>query len=150
MIHFREYSPSDKQQIMAMMYELNAEDAQELPLQEKKIAVLFAFAPEKKWVSVFVAEKDEEVIGYAILIKAFSVEFGGLYAEVDEFYIKPERRAKGIGSAFLHWLELYAKDQGCSAMHLVATSQNTAAQRLYKRLEYNYLPRKSFLKILSK
>lgn len=148
-ITFREFLPEEKEEVVHLMRALNKEDKGELKLNEKKVKQLFRFTPDRKWVELFVAVHGQEIIGYAIFIKAFSVELAGLYGEIDELYIKPKYRKKGIGSSFIAWLEKHAKNNDCNAMYVVVTSQNMKAQQLYKRLGFKQLPlRYSYVKML--
>lgn len=150
-ITFREFLPEEKEEVVHLMRGLNKEDKEELRLNKEKIKQLFRFAPDRKWVELFVAVYGQEIIGYAVFIKAFSVELLGLYGEIDELYIKPKYRNKGIGSFFIAWLEKHAKDNDCNAMYVVVTSQNMKAQQLYKRLGFEQLPlRYNYVKMLRK
>lgn len=150
-VSFREFLPEEKEEVVNLMRGLNKEDKEELRLNEEKVKQLFRFAPDRKWVELFVAVYNQEIIGYAIFIKAFSVELSGLYGETDELYVKPEYRNKGIGSSFIAWLEKHAKNNDCNAMYAVVTSQNMKAQQLYKRLGFKQLPlRYSYIKMLKK
>ena len=51
--------------------------------------------------SFFVFEKDEEVVGYGILANRWSNGLGGQVLHVDELYVRPGRRGRGIASDFL-------------------------------------------------
>ncbi len=55
--------------------------------------------PEKGDINIFFV--DGVIVGYAILVFYWSNEYGGNVALIDELYIKPSWRSKGIGSAFL-------------------------------------------------
>src|SRR5689334_2521846 len=59
--------------------------------------------PEKG--AAWLVRIDDELAGYFVLTLAFSLEFGGTFALLDELYIQPPRRSHGIGSATLRFVE---------------------------------------------
>jgi GNAT superfamily N-acetyltransferase len=60
----------------------------------------------------FMAEVDREPVGFALAFPTFSTFRGqpGLYLE--DLYVKPEHRGKGIGKALLATLAKLARDRG--------------------------------------
>lgn len=77
-----------------------------------------------------------EVVGYSILSFYFSLEFGGRTAFVDELFVVPERRGRGIGTAVLGLLEEEGRRLGLRALHLESEAANTGATALYTRLGF--------------
>ncbi len=144
---FREFRKSDGKTISRLMHALNREDSQELPLDKEKVNQLFRHAPKKIYVQLFVAEKSGKIIGYAIYNKAFSVEFSGMYGEIDEIYILPKYRNQGIGTEFVMWLEKLSRKNKFHALYLVSTTHNTNAHGLYKRIGFEKLPEVGFIKM---
>ncbi|OGH21238.1 MAG: hypothetical protein A2958_01925 [Candidatus Levybacteria bacterium RIFCSPLOWO2_01_FULL_38_13] len=146
-VKFRLFKKGDVNSIKILMYALNKEDTQEMPINLRKIKQLFLHAPDRKFVELYVAERDGKIIGYAIYNKAFSVEFDGMYGEIDEIYIKPEYRNQGIGSKFIKCIEEISKKNKFHALFLVSTTGNTKAHRLYKKLKFKTLPQIGFVKM---
>lgn len=147
-MHFREFQSKDKNAITKLMQALNKEDPEQLPLSSKKIDNLFQAVKSSNQVSLFVAEEQDQIVGYAVFIKAFSVEFFGIYGEIDELYIKPEFRNKGVGTAFIKFIKNLARSQNCQALYMVATPKNKKAQVLYEKLGFKSLPRVAYIKLL--
>lgn len=144
---FREFRKSDGKTISRLMHALNREDSQELPLDKEKVNQLFRHAPKKIYVRLFVAEKSGKIIGYTIYNMAFSVEFSGMYGEIDEIYILPKYRNQGIGTKFILWLEKLSRKNKFHALYLVSTTQNTKAHGLYRRIGFEKLPEIGFIKM---
>ena len=69
--------------------------------------------------------------GYIALCRGFSIEFNGFDAFVDEFYLEPEFRGRGIGKAVLAEIAGEARRAGIKALHLEVARDNEAARRLY-------------------
>ncbi|MBY6081410.1 GNAT family N-acetyltransferase [Ruegeria arenilitoris] len=72
-------------------------------------------------------------LGYIILTFGWSVEFGGMDGFVDEIYIRPAIRGRGIATEVLLDLPKALAGAGLTALHLEVDRTNEAAQKLYLR-----------------
>lgn len=72
-------------------------------------------------------------IGYIVITFGWSVEFGGLDAIIDELYIRPGVRGRGIASEALIALPRALAGGGLRAIHLEVDRDNAAAVKLYRR-----------------
>ena len=72
-------------------------------------------------------------IGYIVITFGWSVEFGGLDGFIDEFFIRPGVRGRGIASEVLHALPRALANAGLRALHLEVDAANTTSQKLYTR-----------------
>lgn len=72
-------------------------------------------------------------IGYVIVTFGWSVEFGGMDGFIDELYIRPPVRGRGVASEVLLTLPKALGDAGVKALHLEVDRTNETAQRLYAR-----------------
>lgn len=75
--------------------------------------------------------------GYALLMKTWSQEAGGLTVWVDELYVDPAFRGAGLGGAFLTALPALFPD--AAAFRLELAPGNTGARALYARLGFQPL-----------
>jgi ribosomal protein S18 acetylase RimI-like enzyme len=75
-------------------------------------------------------------VGYVILSFGWSLEFGGLDAYLDEIYLRPAVRGRGIASETLTALPGALAGGGIRAMHLEVDKGNEPAKRLYARLGF--------------
>lgn len=82
-------------------------------------------------------------LGYIILTFGWSVEFGGMDAFVDEIYIRPAVRGRGIATEVLHDLPKALSDAGLTALHLEVDRTNESAQKLYLRTGFK--PRERYM-----
>lgn len=74
-------------------------------------------------------------VGYAVVSFGFCLERGGLDATVDEVFIRPAVRGRGMGSEALAALATALGGHGVKALHVeVATDSRPAA--LYRRLGF--------------
>ncbi|WP_298847793.1 N-acetyltransferase [uncultured Ruegeria sp.] len=72
-------------------------------------------------------------LGYIILTFGWSVEFGGMDGFVDEIYIRPAVRGRGIATEVMLDLPKALAGAGLTALHLEVDRNNEAAQKLYLR-----------------
>jgi GNAT superfamily N-acetyltransferase len=82
-----------------------------------------------------------EVLGYFTLVFGFSVERGGRTALLDELFVVPAARGKGLGQRALASVIASAKAGGCRAVHLEVDRANKKARALYERAGFIELPR---------
>lgn len=75
-------------------------------------------------------------LGYIATGLGWSIELGGPDAFVDELFVLPEARERGLGKAALAHLEGALKAQGVVALHLEVARDNRDAQRFYARAGY--------------
>lgn len=74
--------------------------------------------------------------GYTIITFGWSMEIGGMDAFVDELYIRPPIRKRGIASEVLLAISGSLKDAGVKALHLEVDREDEATQRLYSRAHF--------------
>ena len=82
-------------------------------------------------------------IGYAVITFGWSMEFGGLDAIIDELYVRPGVRGRGIASEALIALPRALAAGGLRAIHLEVDRDNAAAVKLYRRA--GFAPRDSYI-----
>ncbi len=84
-------------------------------------------------------------IGYVVITFGWSVEFGGLDGIIDELYIRPGVRGRGIASEALIALPRALAQGGVRAMHLEVDRDNAAAVKLYSRAGFKPRDRYMFM-----
>lgn len=89
--------------------------------------------------SCFLLCEQDAVCGYALLSRKYSHEAGGLELWLEELYLRPEARGKGLGSAFFEFLRTYAASLDARRLRLEVEEENTGAMRLYARMGFTPL-----------
>lgn len=84
--------------------------------------------------TVWIFEGDTQAAGYVVLTVRFSMEFGGLVGSIDDLYVRPSERRKGIGNELLHSLLIDCHDRGLEGLDVEVAPDNLAAQALYRRI----------------
>lgn len=85
---------------------------------------------------VFESE-DAGTVGYAMLAKGFSTEFGKPCLWIEDIYLTPDARGLGIGRQFFDLIHATYKDV---VFRLEVEEENERAVRLYRREGYEVLP----------
>ena len=124
--------PSDLDELLPLMREFYA--GERLPFDE----VVLRRALEELWTeplhgNAWLARAHEEAVGYGVLCCGFSLEYGGRDAFVDELYVRPEWRDRGIGNRLLDAMEAHCRASGVAAFHLEVDHGNPDGKRLYSR-----------------
>ncbi len=84
-------------------------------------------------VRMLLIEVEAEPVGHAILVPYWSNEFGGEIMWLDEMYIAPTHRHRGIGTAVLTRLQKWAEEEGWWRVELEAHRRNEHALKVYER-----------------
>jgi GNAT superfamily N-acetyltransferase len=89
---------------------------------------------EKKYAEVLIAEYNGESAGQALFFHNFSTFAGkpGIYLE--DLYVRPEFRGKGIGKALLLYLFELGKQRDCARVEWAVLDWNEPAISFYKNL----------------
>jgi ribosomal protein S18 acetylase RimI-like enzyme len=78
----------------------------------------------------------EMPVGYIVLTFGYSFEFHGRDAFIDELYIEPQYRRRGIGRRAMQFVEERARELGVNAIHLEVDDGNDPAASLYRLAGY--------------
>jgi ribosomal protein S18 acetylase RimI-like enzyme len=116
-----------------MMLDFYAHEEISSELPSAKIALetlLQGSAFGKVWLFGF---QDDEPAGYLVQTYSFSLEYGGVNALIDELYVKPEWRRRGIGDEALRFLEQTLLSEGVNTLYLEVDRGNAVAQQLYRK-----------------
>ena len=82
-------------------------------------------------------------IGYLVVTFGWSLEFGGLDGFIDEIYIRPGVRGRGIASEVLQALPRALAGAGLKALHLEVARDAERTQKLYARAGFR--PRDGYM-----
>jgi ribosomal protein S18 acetylase RimI-like enzyme len=78
--------------------------------------------------------------GYIVVSFVFAMEYAGLAAVVDDFYVRPEARGEGLGKAALAAARRACQDLGVRAMRVEVGVDNLVAQAVYRSAGFEALP----------
>ncbi len=87
----------------------------------------------RKMAEVIIGELDDQPVGFALFFHNFSTFLGrpGLYLE--DLYVKPEVRGKGLGKIILSFLAKLALDRNCGRLEWWCLDRNESSIKFYKQ-----------------
>ena len=94
--------------------------------------ILFDSLFVQKKAEVIIGEYDGKPVGFALFFHNFSTFLGkpGIYLE--DLYIKPEMRGKGLGKIFLSYLGKLALERNCGRLEWWCIDWNEPSIEFYK------------------
>ena len=89
---------------------------------------------KRKAAEVIIGEYDGEPIGFALFFHNFSTFLGrpGIYLE--DLYVRPIMRGKGLGKVMLSYLAKLALERGCGRLEWWCLDWNEPSIKFYKNL----------------
>ena len=84
-------------------------------------------------------EQDGETAGYGLLSLKYSHEAGGLELWVEELYVRPAFRGRGLGHEFFAWLRGLSAAEHIRRIRLETEPENERAAALYARMGFSPL-----------
>lgn len=124
--------PEDLDRLMGLVAAFHAEMGIEQDADQRREALI----PLLQGIPhgcIYLIGPSRAPLGYIILTFGWSVEFGGMDGFVDEIYIRPAIRGRGIATEVLLDLPKALAGAGLTALHLEVDRTDEAAHKLYLR-----------------
>ncbi len=133
-LHIRPAEPTDVPVVAELIWQLARFEKLEghvVLTEELLTAGLFGPRP---YAEAIIAEDDAEPIAFALFFHSFSTFLArpGLYLE--DLFVLPAHRGRGVGRALLSFLARLAVERGCGRMEWAVLNWNKDAIRFYERL----------------
>lgn len=126
-------------QVLEMMIVFYASDALIIhPDEECLRTTLTDCIAGGPYLEGYVFERDGQMVGYGMLAKSYSTEAGGLCVWIEDIYVRPEHRGKGLGSGFLSFVDEKYGDTA-ARIRLEAEPDNENAIAVYRKAGYEVL-----------
>lgn len=134
----RRMNESDRESVMDMMRTFYASPAVLTNgSDEIFVADIEECVSDSPYAEGYVFENSGEIIGYSMLAKSYSTEYGKRCIWIEDIYIKEGYRGKGIGSEFFRFLEESYPDV---LFRLEAEEENERAIHVYKKSGFDVMP----------
>jgi GNAT superfamily N-acetyltransferase len=91
---------------------------------------------------------DPDPVGIAVLAYTWTLEHGGRVAWLDELFVFPKHRGRGVGLAMLRKALAVAREAGCRAVDLEVDVDHARAEHLYERERFRRLVRNRWVRKL--
>jgi ribosomal protein S18 acetylase RimI-like enzyme len=139
MLDIRPIREDDRDVYLKMTAEFYRTDAVLLHVGEDHFVSTFAeLMRSDDYALCYIFELDGEVAGYSLLAKTYSQEAGGKVLWIEEIYVLPSFRGRGIGRAFFDFL-IKSKPKDVKRLRLEVERENDGAVRLYKSFGFDFL-----------
>jgi GNAT superfamily N-acetyltransferase len=93
-------------------------------------------APSGGHGCAWVAEEAGLLCGYLLVVLVLSVEHQGAMGEIDELFVLPHARSRGVGAALLAAAENWLRERGAVRLQLQLNKANASARLFYERRGY--------------
>jgi GNAT superfamily N-acetyltransferase len=126
--------PEDVPQILALIRELAEYErlADQAIATTEQLAEAF-FGPNPK-AHALIVEADGEAVGVGVYFYNFSTFLGRAGIYVEDVYVRPEFRRRGLGRMVFQYLARKAVAEGCTRMEWSVLNWNEPAIRFYRGL----------------
>ncbi|RKI70176.1 GNAT family N-acetyltransferase [bacterium 1xD42-67] len=139
MLTVRDLTPEDAPAVLPMVEEFYHSDAVDHPVDPAVLERSFRAAtdPAEPLLRGLLIQWDGAPAGYLYITQCYSAEVGGRCVLLDEVYLRPELRGRGIGTQIMAWLKR-SYPSACR-FRLEVTRANQGAVRLYQKAGYEFL-----------
>ncbi len=134
----RKFEKKDKPEILLMMEEFYSSDAVSTngssEIFEKDFDKCITDFP---LLEGYVFCQNNIILGYSMIAKSFSTEFGKVCLWAEDLYVKKECRGQGIIPKFIEYIKLKYPD---TLIKLEVEAENSHAVHVYKKCGFNKVP----------
>lgn len=141
---FRDANEGDVGQLAELFAADMADLGEDTPLGELRTVTRRMVDGSHPHHHVRVAEHDGRLAGCVVANEFLSVKFPGRALWIEELYVSPEFRRRGIGRRLVEELLAWAWEVGFQGIDLEAYRMNTAASILYRSLGFRRLARERY------
>ena len=139
MLKIRPLTMCDKETYLRMAREFYATDAVLIHVgKEHFLSTFDELMRSDEYAICYIFELDGETVGYSLLAKTYSQEAGGLVLWIEEIYVAPEHRGRGIGKTFFDFI-LKNKPDNVKRLRLEVERENEGAVKLYRSFGFDFL-----------
>ena len=132
MTDVRRATAADAEVLARMLWDFNTEfetETDDVPALRARFERLLGL-PE---IVAVVAEDDDAPVGFALLSVRPAIWFDGPVAQLEELYVVPALRDRGIGTALLTTAVELVRDRGSPELQINVDEADAATRRFYER-----------------
>jgi GNAT superfamily N-acetyltransferase len=92
------------------------------------------------WITALVAEADDRLLGYAILVPLYRAQEGQRGMDLHHLFVRDGHRGHGIGQHLVDRARETARKAGCGYLSVSAATGNVLAHRFYENMDFTARP----------
>ena len=135
-VTFRQADPDDLNAVLELVRQYYGDEGYALQNERARAALRDFILSQPHHGRVWLIEENQTAVGYVILTLGFSLEYLGRDAFIDEVFVVPEARGRGLGARAVQLAESAGRELGVRALHLEAEKSKGTAVDLYRRLGF--------------
>jgi GNAT superfamily N-acetyltransferase len=129
----RAMRPEDAADVVEMARALAAAVGDTEPNLVESDLIRDGSGPER-WFDCLVAEVSGRLGGYVLMCKGFEAHTASRRLWLGDFYVRPDVRRNGVGSALMAAVARHALQLGCDAVYWELWRMNVVGDAFYRRL----------------
>ena len=129
-VSFDPVQVADADQLLCMARAFHAEEGH--PITPAGEAAVVQIACGEPFAPAWIVRHAGRNVGYVVITLGFSIEYGGRDGFIDDLYLVPEARGRGLGEQLLAFALGQAERLGITTLHLEAEVGNERAISLYR------------------
>jgi ribosomal protein S18 acetylase RimI-like enzyme len=134
-LRFDPVCEGDAETLVRLARDFHQEDGH--PLAEAGEKALRDIAHAEPFARAWLVRENDALLGYLVLTLGFSVEYGGRDGFIDDLYLVPAARGRGLGRRLIEFALAQARNLGIGTLHLEVETGNEAATRLYRAVGFS-------------
>jgi GNAT superfamily N-acetyltransferase len=132
MISLRPVLPSEVDSLLSLISAYYTYDHIAFDPPKQRAALLSLMDHPQYGESLFI-QRGDEIVGYAVMTLDYSIEFGGLEAFIDEFFLIESARGQHIGEEAVRLIRAWCKVRNLNSLNVIVEHDNAPALRFYQR-----------------
>lgn len=138
MITIRAIREDDRTTLLNMMRVFYSSDAVATNGSEEIFSAdIDACVGDNPYLEGYVLDSDGEIIGYTMLAKSFSTEYGRPCIWIEDLYVVESYRKQGLGTRLLSFVE---EKYPSALLRLEVEEENERAISVYKSCGFDFMP----------
>jgi ribosomal protein S18 acetylase RimI-like enzyme len=134
-LSIRPLAPGDLDTLLPLVNALHTSDGDPFDARRTRAAFRLLLMAPDTGIS-HVALIDSTIVGYVVATLGLSIEAGGRFLLIDELYVAPAWRDRGVARTLLASILPYARRHQCTAVELEVGWENDRARIWYEQLGF--------------
>jgi ribosomal protein S18 acetylase RimI-like enzyme len=135
-VTMRRADAQDLGDLLELMHEFYGEAGYALNPDRARAAFLPLLSPGELG-QVWVADLEGQVAGHLVFTFSYSMEYGGRTAFIEDLFVRPALRSRGVGRALVGQARAICEELGVRAMYLEVARTNGPAQAIYRAVGFD-------------